>query len=76
MLAEEEVAVVKGCSLDSNDEVVGAGSRSWDVLDREAVIWKLERVNGMEMRWGLRVVNLSRLALDLLDCDSLWHCEV
>jgi hypothetical protein len=52
-LAEEEVAVVKGCCLDGDDEVVGAGSRNWDVLEGEAIIWKLERVNGMEIRVGL-----------------------
>jgi hypothetical protein len=76
VLAEEEVAVVEGCGLDGDDEVVGAGSGSWDVLEGEAIIWKLERVNEMEMGWGSRVVNLSRLALDLLDCDSLWHRKI
>jgi hypothetical protein len=38
-LAEEEIAVVKSCGLDGDDEVIGAGSGSWDVLEGEAVIW-------------------------------------
>jgi hypothetical protein len=76
VLAEEEVAVVEGRGLDGDDEVVRARIRSWDILEGEAIIWKLERVNGMEMGWCSRVVNLSRLALDLLDCDSFWHREI
>ena len=53
MLAEEEIAVVKGCGLDGDDEVIRAGSGSWDVLEGEAVIWELERLNGMEIGLGL-----------------------
>lgn len=52
-MAEEEVAVVEGRGLDGDDEVVRARIRSWDILEGEAIIWKLERVNGMEMGWGL-----------------------
>jgi hypothetical protein len=53
VLAEEEVAVVEGCSLNGNDEVVGARSRSWDVLEGEAIIWKLEGVKEMGNEVGL-----------------------
>ena len=38
VLAEEEVAVVEGCGLDGDDEVVRARSRSWDILEGEAII--------------------------------------
>lgn len=78
MLADEEVAVVEGGGGEADEELIWAGGGDGGGVELEAGVELeifLEDGEVVVRDESSRVVDLAGLALDLLYCECVRHCE-